>query len=183
MRLTRFQSSALAIRPNTGWTRPGIGGRVKGVFAGVKRRAKNFLARPGIKSAVSRVGRGLGTGVGWAKQKTGFRSASSSVRLAEFRRRRRAGSRRRKPTFGGHTSKGAAYGALSGGALGASLGGAGSYAAARKAGLGRLGALGVGAIGGTLGGIQGGLSGAVTGGTVGATAYGVKRIREDRRRR
>lgn len=82
MRLTRFQSSALALRPNTGWTRPTIGGRVKGAFMGVKRRAKNFLARPGIKGAMNRVGRGLGTGVGWARQKTGFSANSDTVYFA-----------------------------------------------------------------------------------------------------
>lgn len=180
--LTRFQ----------GWTSSTLGTtspmpRMKGLGMGIKKRAKNFLARPGIQKAMGRIGRATGTGAGWAKgavgsvrEKAGF---STRQALAQFRRRRRKSGRRRKPTAGGHIGKGAAYGALSGGALGASVGGAGSYAAARKMGMGRLGAAGIGAVGGVMGGIQGGLSGAMTGGTVGAATYGVKKIREDRRRR
>ncbi|HEY9610598.1 hypothetical protein [Allocoleopsis sp.] len=185
--MARFQAGALAIRPTTSWTRPTIGGRVKSAFGGLKRRAKNLLARPGIQKAMNSVGSAAGHAVGWtkgaastagnwARQKTGF---SASNRLVEFRRRR-LGSRlrrRRKPTFGGHAGKGAAYGAATGAATGAALGGAGTYHAARKMGMSRGAALGAGIVGGALGGVQGTLSGALTGGTLGAATYGAKRIR------
>jgi hypothetical protein len=172
--LARFQGGALAIRPTTSWTKPTMGGRIKGAFTGLKRRAKNLLARPGIQNAMNRVGSTAGKTTGWVRNKTGF---SSSYQLAEFRRRRLKSRRKRKPTFGGHTGKGAAYGAMAGGATGAALGGAGTYSAARKMGMSRGAALGAGIIGGTLGGVQGTLSGALTGGTLGAATYGAKRIR------
>lgn len=84
-RLARFQAGALAIRPTTSWTRPTMGGRVKSAFGGIKRRAKNLLARPGIKSAMNRIGTATGSAVGWARRKTGF---SGSRELATFARRR-----------------------------------------------------------------------------------------------
>jgi hypothetical protein len=264
--LARFQGGALAIRPTTSWTKPTMGGRIKGAFTGLKRRAKNLLARPGIQNAMNRVGSTAGNATGWVRKKTGFsgertlvsfarrrflgkkrksllrrlalpaagigalgvlggagylahrstkaynaatnkgyetlknvrqqetqkavdaaavkarlqeraRNYNSTSVLAEFRRRRLKSRRKRKPTFGGHAGKGAAYGAMAGGATGAALGGAGTYSAARKMGMSRGAALGAGIIGGTLGGVQGTLSGALTGGTLGAATYGAKRIR------
>jgi hypothetical protein len=84
--LTRFQSSALAIRPPTGWKKPG---RIGSALMGIKRRTKNFLARPGIQKSLGKVGRGIGTGVGWARgvggavrKKAGFSASPDIVHFA-----------------------------------------------------------------------------------------------------
>jgi len=90
--ITRFQSSALAIRPTTAWTKPTMGGKVRGAFMGLKQRAKNLLARPGIKNAMSRVGGVAGNTVGLVKRKIGF---SGERRLASFARRRFLGPKRK----------------------------------------------------------------------------------------
>lgn len=174
--LARFKGGALALRPTTSWAKPKMGGRIRGAYTGLKRRAKNLLARPGIQKAMNRVGGAAGNASGWVKQKTGF---SRSYELAEFRRRRlgRSRGRRRKLTASGHVGKGAAYGALTGGTAGAALGGAGTYHAARKMGASRSAAIGAGIVGGALGAAQGTLSGAMTGGTLGLTAYGARKIR------
>lgn len=106
--LARFQGGALALRPTTSWTKPTMGGRIRGAYTGLKHRAKNLLARPGVKKAMNRIGTTAGTATGWVKRKTGF---SRSYELAEFRRRRLGRRRKRKLTASGHVGKGAAYGA------------------------------------------------------------------------
>lgn len=99
--LARFKGGALALRPTTSWAKPKMGGRIRGAYTGLKRRAKNLLARPGVQKAMNRVGGAAGNAAGWVKRKAGF---SRSYELAEFRRRR-------KLTASGHVGKGAAYGA------------------------------------------------------------------------